>query len=386
MKHVVQILIYLWAAVLALPALASDVIALKRGLPVAVVDEVTAVEFAMAKAAGFDFVRLTIDPATFLTDRNPKQTTKLLDDLKTAIDKILAAGLKVDVDMHAMQHDDGAPGVRQVLTNDALFAEYLLVVGDIGRSIAGYAPEKVGFEVMNEPTSDCDLVPGDKQTWPDKLHKLHKAARAATPKLTIIVSGACWGSADGLVSLDPREIKDSNVMWSFHNYEPFMYTHQGAAWNDGHERYISGLRFPPESKQKKAVLGAALKAVSKADIPMEKRKELKANAAFDFDRYFEPGWAVVQAKEPFVKVEAWARTNGVSADHILLGEFGAIRPENFDARKERERARFYKFMRMEAEMRGFGWAIWEWRTEFGVSRTFDGRVFDPVMMTGLMGK
>jgi endoglucanase len=386
MKHVVRILIYLWAAMMALPAAASDVIALKRGLPVAVADHVTGDEFAMAKAAGFDFIRLTIDPATLLTNRNPKQTGQLLDSLKTTIDKILAARLKVVVDMHAMSHDDGAPGVRQVLGSEALFAAYLLVVGDIGRSIAVYTPDKVAFEVMNEPTSDCDLAAGDKQTWPAKLHMLHKAARAASPNFTIILSGACWGSADALVSLDPKQIKDRNVIWSFHNYEPFMFTHQGAAWNDGHEHYIAGLRFPPQPKQKKVILAAALKAIDEAGIPIEKRKALKANSRYEFDHYFEPGWAVARAKEPFVKVEAWAKTNGVSPDHILLGEFGAIRPENFDARKERERADFYKLMRAEAETRGFGWSIWEWRTEFGVSKEFNSRGFDPVMMTGLMAK
>lgn len=386
MKHVVQILILLWATMIALPALASDAIMLKRGLPVALVDDVTAAEFSMAKAAGFDFVRLTLDPAAWLNNRNPKQTGQMLEDLKTDMDKIMAAGLKVDVDMHATAHDDGMPGVRQVLGSDSVFAEYLLVVGDIGRNIAGYAPEKVAFEVMNEPTSDCDMAPGAKMTWPEKLSMLHAAARSAAPKLTIILSGACWGSADALVSLDPKIIKDQNVIWSFHNYEPFMYTHQGAPWNDGHERYITDLRFPPERKQKRAVLSSALKAIGKAGVSNEKRQELKANARYEFEHYFEPGWALTRAREPFVKVAAWARTNGVSPDQILLGEFGAIRPENFDVRKERERAGFYKFMRTEAEKRGFGWAIWEWRTEFGVSKEFNGRGFDPMMMRGLMAK
>jgi endoglucanase len=272
------------------------------------------------------------------------------------------------------------------LGSDAMFAEYLLVVGDIGRAIAGYAPEKLAFEVMNEPTSDCDLTAGIKLTWPEKLSKLHKVARAAAPKATIVLSGSCWGSADALVLLDPKQIKDSNVIWSFHNYEPFMYTHQGAPWNDGHERYIKGLHFPPESKQKNTVLASALQAIGKADIPTDKRKELKANSRYDFDHYFESGWAVNRAREPFTKVAAWAKANNISPVRVLLGEFGAIRPENFDVGKERERAGFYRLMRVEAEKRGFGWAIWEWRTEFGVSKEFNGRSFDPVMMHALMGQ
>jgi endoglucanase len=409
MKQVLNILIFLWATLLALPAVASDVISLKRGLPTDIWltwpgkdglddpkmieefpeyrQEYKGTEFALVKAAGFDFVRLTVDPAVFLTKRRPEKTARLLQGVKAAIDEILAAGLKVDVDMHIYPRDDGSPGTRQVLASDALFAKYLEVLTDVGGLAAKYPADKVALEVLNEPTIDCvyDMPEGAKQEWPAKLVRLHKTARAAAPGLTLILSGACWGGSDGLVALDPALIADKNVIWSFHNYEPFVFTHQGANWTDGHERYLSGLQFPPDVKQKKTVLAASLKAIDWADLTTAKRKELKANARNDLRVYFEPGWAEARAKEGFVKVEAWAQAHGIPSKRILLGEFGAIRPHDFTARNERERAVYYRMMRREAERRGYGWSTWEWKTEFGLSKGFDTREFDPVMVKALMG-
>jgi endoglucanase len=397
MKHGIQILIFLWATLVALPVFASDVITLKRGLPTDIWltwpgkeglddpkmiaefpeyrQEYKGTEFALAKRAGFDFIRLTVDPAFFLTKRRPEKTVQLLK----------AAGLKVDVDLHSMPRDDGSPGTRQVLASAALFAEYIEVLGDVGRMIAVYPADRVAFELFNEPTGNCawELGEGQKSDWPEKLAKLHKAARAAAPKLTLILSGACWGGSEGLAALNPSDIKDPNVIWSFHNYEPFIFSHQGASWTDGHERYLSDLHFPPDPKQKKLVLASSFKAIDAADLSPEKRRELKTNARNNFADYFKSGWAMTKAKEAFVIVEAWARTNDIPPNRIILGEFGAIRPENFDARKEAERAGFYKLMRTEAESRGYGWSTWEWKTEFGLSKEFNGREFSPVLLKGL---
>jgi endoglucanase len=408
MKQVIAILTFIWAALAALPAFAGDVIVLKRGLPTDIWltwpgkdglddprmieefpeyrQEYKGSEFGLVKAAGFDFVRLTVDPAVFLTNRRPEKTVRLLQGVKIAIDEILAAGLKVEVDMHSIPRDDGAPGTRQILASDLLFTEYLKVLQDVGGVVATYPQDKVAFELLNEPTIDCayEMPEGAKPQWPGKLTQMHATARAAAPALTLILSGACWGGSEGLVALDPKPIKDENVIWSFHNYEPFVFTHQGASWNDGHERYLKDLRFPPDVRQKKAVLAASMKAIDRADLPAAKRQELKENAHNDLTAYFKPGWAEARAKDGFVKVEAWAKAHDIPPSRILLGEFGAIRPHNFTVRNERERAVFYKLMRTEAESRGYGWSTWEWKTEFGLTKGFDTREFDPVMVRALM--
>jgi endoglucanase len=45
--------------------------------------------------------------------------------------------------------------------------------------------------------------------------------------------------------IDPREFPDDNLIWTFHSYEPFLLTHQGATWAGDFIPYVTGLPYPP---------------------------------------------------------------------------------------------------------------------------------------------
>ena len=218
MRYFFGFVLILLATLSAPFSYAAETIVLKRGLPTDIwltwptderLDEPGLIakfpeyrqeyqgqEFHMAKKAGFDFIRLTIDPAIFLYNRTPEKTAKLIAGMKIAIAEIQAAGLNVVVDMHSIPRVGTSPGTFQVMENAALFKTYLAVIADIGKSLAGYDAMQVAFEPMNEPTADCewDMKSGDKPKWPAMLKQLHGAARAAAPKLTLILSGGCWES------------------------------------------------------------------------------------------------------------------------------------------------------------------------------------------------
>ena len=52
--------------------------------------------------------------------------------------------------------------------------------------------------------------------------------RGAAPRHTLIATGALWSTVDGLVSLTP--VRDPNVVYTFHFYEPHTFTHQNQPW------------------------------------------------------------------------------------------------------------------------------------------------------------
>jgi endoglucanase len=342
-------------------------------------------EFPGVKKAGFDFVRLTIDPAVFLWKRKPERTAQLIKGMRVAIDEISAAGLKVIVDLHSMPRKGGAQGTEQIFADDQAFSAFLKVVGDVGRAIADLPADQVAFEPLNEPTIDCfyNMKEGETLRWPLLLPKLHQAARKAAPKHTLVLTGACWGSADGLAQIDPKSINDSNIIWSFHNYEPFIFTHQGASWSGGHEQFLEGLRFPAEPKQKKTTMARSAKLITASDASAELKTEWNTNARNDLNAYFEKGWAVDRAIEPFRKVEAWAKKHKILASQILLGEFGATRFEKDTPEKRRDRYGYYKLIRREAEKRGYAWSTWSWSGGMGLTTTYENRVFEPEMLKAL---
>lgn len=85
-------------------------------------------------------------------------------------------------------------------------------------------PRKLIFEILNEPH--------DKLT-PKLWNEFHFAAleviRKSNPDRVVEVGSAGWGGTEALKELVlPR--KDKNIIFTFHHYSPFHFTHQGAEW------------------------------------------------------------------------------------------------------------------------------------------------------------
>ncbi len=198
------------------------------------------------KSQGYDFARLPMDPAPLLLIGPGKRQDRLIDEIAQGAALVEATGLKVIIDMHAYPRPDENWGVDSILNDPDLFAAYVILIGKIAKRLDGMDPNRVAFELMNEPTTDCDAIWGSaKPTWPAQLMTLYKAARANAPDLPLVLSGACWGGAQGLVALHPARFRDDNIIWSFHTYTPYAFSHQGASWAGGVERVLAHVPYPP---------------------------------------------------------------------------------------------------------------------------------------------
>lgn len=332
------------------------------------------------QAAGLDFVRMPVDPSPFLSPKAEALRGELVASVVESARMINAAGLKVIVDLHLFPAGSNrSVGMAQVMDDPALFDRYLDLVREIGRALSKEDPERVAFELMNEPTVGCS---GDEQrAWEERLAKLFAAARSSATRLTLVLTGSCWGSAEGLAALDPKMIPDKNVIWSFHSYAPFLLTHQGATWTGDFAPYVTGLPYPPQSAPRDE-LEATLERIRgkiRAEAPLMRRSGLLA--------YLDELVAEVDTKEelealvekPFATVAAWADRHGISSDEVILGEFGMIRQEygeHFVMRPE-WRAAYYRDAIGHAEKHGFAWSMWSYGGAFGVVESFEGKAAEP---------
>ena len=96
-------------------------------------------------------------------------------------------------------------------------------------------PEKVFFELYNEPH---DLT---AESWQSTAEKIVAAIREVAPNHTLIAGGIYWNDIGGLLELEPFE--DKNIIYTFHYYEPFLFTHQGTEWV-GAPTATLGIPFP----------------------------------------------------------------------------------------------------------------------------------------------
>ena len=327
------------------------------------------------KADGFDFVRIPIDPRPFLSDRSARFHDRLYGEVLDAVRLVEDAGLKAIVDLHLFPTgSSGSVGMGQVMDDPALFDRYLDVVRRMAGTLKAEDPERIALELMNEPVAECG--PQDA-AWPERLQRLYAAARASATRLTLVLTGACWGTAEGLAAIDPAQIPDDNVIWSFPTYAPFLLTHQGATWSGDFIRYVTGIPYPPHAVPRAELDAAVEKAREKirAEAPWLRQSGMLA--------YLDEQVAAIDTKEelaaamaePFDTAAAWAAEHGIDPKNIILGEFGMIRQEwqNDFVMPPQWRAAYYRDMIALAETHGFAWSMWGYGGAFGVAEEFEGR-------------
>lgn len=340
------------------------------------------------KDEGFDFVRIPVDPSVFLSGKTDALREQLFDSVLQSARMANAAGLKAVIDLHLIPSGgNGQIGMTEVMTDPAQFERYVAIVRQMAATLGKEDPQRVGLELMNEPVVDCEA--GDTKVWPERLQRLYAAARASATRLTLVLSGGCWASAEGLAAIDTKAIPDDNVIWTFHSYAPFLLTHQGATWAGDFIPYVTGLPYPPYAVPR-AELDAALdkvRAKIRAEAPLLRRAGLLS--------YLDEQVATIDSKEkldaeldaPFAQVATWAKANGISSDDIYLGEFGMIRQEygNPSIMPGPWRAAYVKDMIARAEAHGFAWSIWGYGGAFGIVDEFEGKKAEPDVLEVVRG-
>jgi endoglucanase len=313
-------------------------------------------------AAGFDFVRLTIDPGPILQFTGAKRDA-LDQHLKAVVERLLGSGFCVIVDFHPnSQVPKYAPEKLVQGQDDPLFLAYAAVIRRTARVLATLHTNRVALELMNEPQYGWDSATTAR--WQRLLENLHREARAEAPDLLLVLSGARGGDIKGLLALDPEPFVGSRVLYSFHYYEPHDFTHQGvkstapSAWP---WRYISGLPYPAQSADPDRVWQKIQQNIlSDPNIALPDQRRLALQQVRDrVSGYIASGFGRKQIASDFDSVRAWAELHGIDPRAILLGEFGVTRTYGmYRASDPISQEAWLHDVRREAELHGFRWAFW----------------------------
>jgi endoglucanase len=293
------------------------------------------------RGAGFDFVRLAVDPE--LVD-----SAALRGTLITAVRRIQRQGLTVVVSPHP--HDWHLETVAA--DRDRLLAFWRV----LAPALQSLDPARTVPEVLNEP-----VFPNDPVAWGALQRLVLIDIRQALPKVTVVLTGQDWGSIGGLQALTPED--DANVLYSFHLYDPAELTSL-AAYRPGLDRTaLARLPFPADDR---SLCDAT--AAGATDPPTR-----------DLMRYYcALGWDAARIGATVDRADAWGRQHHV---RLLAGEFGASA-----ALGPAARIAWLKTVRDAFETRGIGWALWGYDDVMGlaVSRPPAPRPkLDPTVLTAL---
>lgn len=313
------------------------------------------------REAGFDFVRLTIDPGPFLQLQGAPRAA-LDRKLVATVRRFLDADLAVIVDFHSNTHVPAYDPVNWLTSADnPIFRRYVALVGHTASLLAELKTRSVAIEPMNEPVYGYD--PAGVARWQDMAEMMHKAVRSVTADLLVVLSGARGGNRLGLEAFDPAPFRGSRVLYSFHYYEPYPFTHEGVVSNQTSAamwRYFSAMPYPANSLPA-AVVFDTIKANINADTTLDpsQGRGAWAEARPQVAQYLKSGFDRRSIAEAFDGVTAWAARHHVDPRQIFLGEFGVTRTYGiYRAADPVSRDGWLTDVVRAAERRDFGWCLW----------------------------
>jgi endoglucanase len=262
--------------------------------------------FELIKKAGFDSVRIPIRWST-RADKEPPYTIepKFFERVDHVLDEAPKSKLTGIINVH--HYDELYPDP------DTHLPRLKAIWEQVAKHYAD-RPATVLFELLNEPNAKLDEV-----RWNAAIAELLPIVRASNPRRGVIVGPARWNNVNMLEKLELPE-NDHQLIVTFHYYEPFQFTHQGASW-------------------------------------------AKGSAAWRGRKWTGSTDELKRLRDDFDKAAAWGKKHNRP---IFLGEFGAYSAADIESR-----ARWTATIVREAESRGFGFAYWEFGSGFGA---YDPRI------------
>jgi licheninase len=182
---------------------------------------------ASLAAAGFKGLRLPIDFDLYVeevTGEGADIELTLHDDLFLILDSFdtwtADNGLSFTIDYHQYDRSlDFADADSKALA--------VAVWGAVAEHFADNSRQDLFFELLNEPELSVSGTPPTQAQWTELAEEMISAIREHSER-TVIFGDIQWYGIGPLSSRQP--LSDDHVIYAFHFYEPFIFTHQGASW------------------------------------------------------------------------------------------------------------------------------------------------------------
>jgi endoglucanase len=257
--------------------------------------------FEAIARAGFNSVRVPIRWSAHAEKDSPYTIDgKFFERIDQVIEHALSRKLAIVINVHHYEEMDRDP--------EQHLPRFLGLWKQIAERYRD-KPDRLSFEVLNEPHEKLT-----DELWNDVFPKALKVIRDTNPERAVIVGPGHWNSLHSLEKLSLPEA-DRRLIVTFHYYEPYHFTHQGAPWD-------------PQSAKWKGTTWTGT----------EKEQD--------------------DLRQAFEKAAAWGKAH---ERPMFLGEFGSYEVGDMDSRAAWTRA-----VARAAERHAIAWCYWEFGAGFGV--------------------
>ncbi len=296
---------------------------------------VTQADVSRLKSLGVRHVRIPVE-SNYLADWSNPGTLKTayLAPLKNAIDLMLRNDIAVIVSPFG---DYNARTLTQ--PNSAV-----LFMRGFAKWLGQFDPAKLVIQTANEPD-------GTPATWFYTQARVIDAIRSQAPRHTILTATTlqygpgAYGTVEAITQSPPYV--DKNVLYGFHFYEPFPFTHQGAFWAYPGYGNLYALPYPSSPTNVKWIVD-------------DLSKKGLTTLANQVKAYGEGYWSASKVKTRIQRVANWATKNNVA---VMADEFGVFADGGVVASN---RNAYLRDVRVALESLNMGWNMWDFGDGFGL--------------------
>lgn len=301
-------------------------------------------DFQNIKSLGCDVIRLPIN-LFYMTSGSPSYTVDPLfyDFLDQAVSWAEDLQMYLIIDNHTT--DDLASknsNLQSVLTN-------------VWTQVATHYKDRsnyILYEMLNEPNGISTA------NWGAIQQAGINAIRAVDTKHTIVVGASNFNGYSELSSLPVYA--DANLIYTFHFYDPFVFTHQGATWPTPSMGSLANVPFPYNA----------------STMPATPSELTGTWVASSLSNYANDG-TVAKIKSLIDAAGTFKTSRNVD---VYCGEFGVYIPNSPDA----DRTYWYQQVRTYLESKGIAWTTWDYQGGFGLFKKGSNEQFNYDVNTSLV--
>ncbi len=145
---------------------------------------------------------------------------------------------------------------------------------------------------------------------------------------------------------------DDNLIYTFHFYDPFIFTHQGASWTDPSMSSLANVPFPYNLNEMPTV-----------------PPELSGTWIHSSLNNYQNEGTIGKVRELLDIASDFKTQRDVP---LFCGEFGVL----MDNADNTDRILWYNIVRTYLELKGISWTTWDYHGSFGIYEQFGNDLFD----------
>ena len=187
---------------------------------------------------GFDHVRIPVDEANLYDENGTKLDSNWLL-LHELLGWVKEEEMRAIFDLHNVRVHNFDTEVKTLFNQDTSQMQFLELWGKLQQELRQYPVNFLAYEILNEPWAK------DPEDWNKLFAKVYQNIRKTEPQRVIILGSTNFSNVSAFPKLDVPA-RDSNIILTFHFYEPYIFTHYKTTWSV-HTNYVGQSEYPGKS-------------------------------------------------------------------------------------------------------------------------------------------